>query len=170
MRVMLGGMTRSIHHWSVTAATAVVVVAGMLLAPAAASASSTSGRCRPDPAVTTFARAELVDRWGRPSGSFVDSRCPDRMLVVRLASRFHYVRHTGVVEPGSVMTFTYARPSTGEIVHTDVATAGSTGVFRTSVTDLTHIMSRGEALTVAAHHESPTPTVLQDIIEYALLA
>lgn len=169
-------MSRPARRWLSTAptsiATAVVIGSGVLLAPASASASTPASHdtCVPDASATAYVRAELVDRWGRPSGWFVDSRCPGRTLVVRLASRFHYIRHTGLVEPGSVMTFVYVRSDSGDLVHSDVTVASRSGAFRTSVVDLASFMSRGDVLTVAAHHESPTPTVLQDLIEYALLA
>jgi hypothetical protein len=153
-----------------TVATATVVSASLLLAPGRGHASASRGTCVPDASAVAYVRAELVDRWGRSSGRFVDSRCPSRTLIARLASRFHYIRHTGVVEPGLVMTFAYVRSDSGVSVHSDVATAGRSGVFRTRIVDLASFMSRGDALTVAAHHESPTPTVQQDLIEYALLA
>jgi hypothetical protein len=68
------------------------------------------------------------------------------------------------------MTFVYVRSDSGVSVHSDVATAGRSGVFRTRIVDLASFMSRGDALTAAANHESPTPTVQQDLIEHALLA
>jgi hypothetical protein len=161
-------MIRSGRRWLSIAA---ITLAG-LLAPATATAdvSAAPSGCVPDPAAPAFVRADVVDRQGRPSGQFVDSRCADRTLRVRLSSRFHYIRHTGRAEPGSVMTFTYVRSESGQPVYSDIAVAGRSGVFRTGVVDLTTFMSRRDALTVAAHHQSPTPTVLQDLIEYALLA
>jgi hypothetical protein len=141
---------------------------GVLLARS--TAASASARCRPVPTATAYVRAELVDRWGQSSGSFVDSRCPGRTLTAHLSSRYHYIRHSGVVEPGSTMTFTYTNASTGQAVHADATTARRSGFFRTSVVDLRAFMSRGDALAVSAHHESPGPGILQDLIEYALLA
>jgi len=166
-------MSRAVRRWLcaalATSGTAAVLVSGALLAPVSASASTFLGRCVPDPSVA-YVRAELVDRWRQPSGWFVDSRCAGRTLKVRLASRFHYIRHTGVVEPGSVMTLSYVRSGSGELVHSDTAIAGPSGSFGTGIVDLTGFMSRGDAFTVTVHHESPTPTVQQDLIEYALLA
>jgi hypothetical protein len=75
-----------------------------------------------------------------------------------------------VAEPGSVMTFTYVRSDSGRPVHADVAVARRSGAFRTRAVDVTSVMARRDVLTVTAHHQAPTPTVFQDLIEYALLA
>jgi hypothetical protein len=165
-------MIRSMLRWLSIAATAAAVTVAGLLVPADANAGvpAASAACVPAASAASFVRAEVVDRWGRPSGQFVDSRCPDRTLRVRLSSRFHYLRHSGMSEPGSVMTFVYVRSDAGQSVHSDVAVARRNGAFRTGVVDLTGFMSRRDALTVTAHHQAPTPTILQDLIEYALLA
>jgi hypothetical protein len=156
---------------AVLAAATIALLSGLApqVASAAPAASAPANRCAPDPSVKVYVRAELVDRSGRPSGRFVDSRCTDRTLKAQLASPYHYLRHNGAVEPGSVVTVLYVRSDSGELVRTDTTVAGTSGRFQTDLVDLTSLMSPGQTFTIGADHVAPTPTAQQDLIEYALL-
>jgi hypothetical protein len=143
------------------------LAAGALLAgPPAAAAGSTAG-CT---AATSYVRAEVVDRAGRPNGAYVDSRCPGRTLRVNLASRFHFLRHVGRTAPGSTITVFYVDAGSQAELHHDAPAVGRSGVFRTGLTDVSGFASAGQALQVVVHHEDPGPSAQQDLIEYALLA
>jgi hypothetical protein len=146
-----------------------LTAAGGAAQAAATSTGPAADRCTPDPNVTVYVRAERVDRLGRSSGSYVDSRCPGRMLGAALRSPYHLLRHAGRAEPGAVMTVNVVDPATGARIHQGTATAGRSGSFRSTV-DLRRIMAPGDALSVNVHHQPPGPSIQQDLIEYALLA
>jgi hypothetical protein len=143
------------------------LVAGTRAAsPTAAAAGPTPG-CTP---ATSFVRAEIVDRAGKPNGAYVDSRWPGNRLQVDLASRFNFLRPTGRTTPGSTITVIYVDANSQAELHLDTPAVRRSGVFHAGPTDLRGFASAGQMLQVVVHHEDPGPSVQQVLIEYALLA
>jgi len=143
------------------------LAAGALAASPAEAAARPAPGCAP---AASFVRADVVDGAGRPNGAYVDSRCPGRTLRVNLASRFHFLRHTGRTTPGSTITVFYADAVSQVELHHDAPAVRPSGVFRTGPADLRGFASAGQTLRVVVHHEDPGPSAQQDLIEYALLA
>src|SRR5262245_48300877 len=109
------------------------LAAGVLVAGPAAAASSPAAGCT---AATSYVRAEVVDRAGKPNGASVDSRCPGRTLRVNLASRFHFLRHTGSTAPGSTITVFYVDAASQAQLHHDSPAVRGSGGFRSGPTDV----------------------------------
>ncbi len=142
------------------------LVAGLGMASPATAV--TTAACDLTP--STWVRAELVDRQGRPSGRFVDSRLAGRTLTVDLGGRFHYLRHVGVDTPRTGLEMVYTDSASAAEWHRESTTTGRSGAFASEPLDLRGLLAPGARLTVGVHHAAGQPSVAQDLIEYALLA
>jgi hypothetical protein len=163
MLAMSGGLTVNVHHSGLSALQDLAEY-GIALA--------LIGRadCQVRGDEPTWVRAELVDRDGVPSGQFVDSRCATRTLTVYLNTRFHYLRHVGLDAPGTGLEITIVDPASTVELHRETMTTAGSGFFVARSTDLASMLRPGATLTAGVHHTPGQPSVLQDLIEYALLA
>jgi hypothetical protein len=115
-----------------------------------------------------WVRAMVVDRHGTPNGLYVDSRCAQRTLIVSMGTRFRYVRHVGLDVPGTLLDITFVDPASTTELRRETATPTDTGLYVQAPIDLAGLVGPDGRVAVGIHHAAPA--LLQDLIEYVLLA
>jgi hypothetical protein len=161
MLAMSGALTVNVHHTSLRTLQDLAEY-GIALAAVGGTACDVGGEA------SAWVRAMVVDRHGRPNGQYVDSRCAERSLTVTVGSRFRYVRHVGLDVPGTLLDITFVDPASGTELYRETATPTDTGLYVQAPIDVAGLVRPGGRLNVGIHHAAPA--LLQDLIEYALLA
>jgi hypothetical protein len=161
MLAMSGTLTVNVHHTTVRTLQDLAEY-GIALAIIGGAGCDVTGDA------SAWVRAMVVDRYGMPNGQYVDSRCTERSLTVYLGTKFRYVRHVGVDVPGTRLDITFVDPTSTTELYREIATPADTGLYAQAPVDLAGMLQPGDQVSVGVHHAAPA--ILQDLIEYALLA
>jgi hypothetical protein len=161
MLAMSGALTVNVHHASVRTLQDLAEY-GIALAVIGGVACDVGGEA------SAWVRAMVVDRYGMPNGQYVDSRCGGRTLTVAVGSKFRYVRHVGLDVPGTLLDITFVDPASATELYRETATPTDTGLYVQAPVNLAGMVRPGDRVNVGIHHAAPA--LLQDLIEYALLA